>query len=146
MAIERITINKFLGIDYSLHPRNLPPGSALKCNNIDIATGAIKTRRGAIIAKAAKGNRIYGLYERQWGTTLYSYQTVDDLVFRSDTQIGSGWARNDTYFAAVDQWTFLTDGTFQGKDDGSTASLWGIAGPLVAPSVAIGAAGALSGT
>ena len=144
--MEKVKIDKFLGIDYATQPRLLPPGAALKCNNIDISTGAIRTRRGAQVVLAAKGNRVYGLYERQWGSTLYSYQVVDDLVFRSDTQTGSGWARNDTYFASVDQWTFLTDGTNQGKDDGTTASLWGIAIPIIAPAVALGAAGNLTGT
>jgi hypothetical protein len=145
----------------------LPAGSLLNCMNlVPDELGVLRTRRGMALIGTIADQAIVGYYS-MYGHTAdppqvdVSYQATRNVgrqisIFRNFQTLLAGPISELQLVDFCDMreyqrdhhWTFMAGGhpSFRIKDDGAVTRPWGIAAPTVAPTVALGAAGSLTGT
>lgn len=144
----------FLGTNLRRDNLSLADTEVAKVLNADLhaTPGVVRLRRGRVSALPdgtstllsavrAIGRHNAILYQVAGGTWHRNYLPIlHGLHGEYLSTMLSYRPLNDTQ-----TWTFLADRAVMYKDNGSDLELWGIAPPLLAPTLAVGAAGSLTG-
>lgn len=154
MALDRLLkdpLYGFMGVSLRRDNLSLAEGDMARALNADMHTqpGVLLLRKGsahlhgeALSAAVRQVARHNGALYQVAGTHLYRefLDILSGLQPGHIVSLASYRPLNDTT-----SWTFIAQGAVMRKDDGVTVHVWGIEPPAVAPILAVGAAGSLTG-